>query len=105
MMGWTPRPTASMCQSGGVEHHLREASVSKVSTIGLDTSKHVFHAHGADGRGRAIFSKRINRAKLLDVFATQPSCTVALEACGGAHHWARQLTGPVSSPSLAMKFG
>ena len=85
-------PTASMCQSGGIEHHLREASVSKVITIGLDIAKHVFHAHGADGRGRAIFSKRISRGKLLDFFAAQPSCTVALEACGGAHHWARQLT-------------
>jgi transposase len=38
-----------------------------------------------------VVSKRISRAKLLDFFAAQPSCTVALEACGGAHHWARQL--------------
>ena len=85
-------PTASMCQSGCVQHHLREASVSEVSIIGLDIAKHVFHVHGADGRGRAMFSKRISRGKLLDFFAAQPSCKVALEACGGAHHWARQLT-------------
>ncbi|MBB4373706.1 transposase [Bradyrhizobium sp. cir1] len=39
-----------------------------------------------------MFSKRISRGKLLDFFGAQPSCTVALEACGGAHHWARQLT-------------
>ena len=81
-----------MCQSGGVEHHLREASESEVITIGLDIAKHVFHAHGADGRGGAVFSKKISRGKLLDFFAAQPRCTVALEACGGAHHWARQLT-------------
>src|SRR5262249_9903411 len=92
MMGWTPRPTASMCQSGYVEHHSSEASVSKVIMIGLDIAKHVFHVHGADERGRAMFSKRISRGKLLDFFAAQQSCTVALEACGGAHHWARQLT-------------
>ena len=84
-------PTASMCQSGDVEHHLREASVSEVITIGLDIAKHLFYVYGADERGRAVFSKRISRAKLLDFFAAQPSCTVALEACGGAHHWARQL--------------
>ncbi len=84
-------PTASMCQSGGVEHHLREASVAEVSIIGLDIAKHVFHVHGADGKGRALFSKRISRGKLLDFFAAQPICTVALDACGGAHHWARQL--------------
>lgn len=65
--------------------------MSEVSIIGLDIAKHVFHAHGADRKGRAIFSKRLSRGKLLDFFAAQPSCTVALEACGGAHHWARQL--------------
>jgi transposase len=48
--------------------------------IGLDIAKHVFYAHGADERGRALFSKRISRGKLLDFFAAQPSCTVALEA-------------------------
>jgi len=66
--------------------------VSEVSIIGLDIAKHIFHARGADERGRAILSKRISRGKLLDFFAAQPSCTVVLEACGGAHHWARQLT-------------
>jgi transposase len=66
--------------------------VSEVITIGLDIAKYVFHVHGADERGRAILSKRISRGKLLDFFAARPSCTVALEACGGAHHWARQLT-------------
>ena len=92
-------PTASMCQSGVFEHHLREASVSEVITVGLDIAKHVFHAHGVDERGRTIFSKRISRGKLLDFFAAQPSCTVALEACGGP------ITGLASLPNLAMKFG
>jgi transposase len=66
--------------------------VSEVITVGLDIAKHVFHAHGVDDRGRTIFSKRINRGKLLDFFTAQPSCTVALEACAGTYHWARQLT-------------
>lgn len=66
--------------------------MSEVTTIGLDIAKHVFHAHGADERGKAVFSKRISRGKLLDFFAGQPACTVALEACGGAHHWAREFT-------------
>ena len=65
--------------------------MSEVTTIGLDIAKNVFHAHGADERGRVVFSKRISRGKLLEFFAAQPSCMVALEACGGAHHWARQL--------------
>ena len=66
--------------------------MSEVSTIGLDIAKSVFHAHGADASGRAQFSRKISRSKLLEFFARQPRCTVALEACGGAHHWARELT-------------
>ena len=66
--------------------------MNEVSTIGLDIAKHVFHAHGADASGRQIFSRKIGRGKLLDFFAAQPPCLVALEACGGAHHWARELT-------------
>jgi len=65
--------------------------MSQVSTIGLDIAKHVFHVHGADERGVALFSRRLVRGKVLEFFARQPRCVVALEACGGAHHWARQL--------------
>ena len=66
--------------------------MEEVSTIGLDIAKSVFQAHGADAAGRELFSKRITRAKLLEFFAGQPRCLVAMEACGGAHHWARELT-------------
>ena len=65
--------------------------MSQVTTIGLDIAKSVFHAHGADERGVTVFSRRLTRGKLLDFFAAQPRCVVALEACGGAHHWAREL--------------
>jgi transposase len=65
--------------------------VSQVTTIGLDIAKNVFHAHGADERGAMVFSRKLTRAKLLDFFASQPACVVALEACSGAHHWAREL--------------
>ena len=65
--------------------------MSEVITIGLDIAKSVFHAHGADERGETLFSRKLTRGKLLDFFAAQPRCAVALEACGGAHHWAREL--------------
>jgi transposase len=65
--------------------------MEKVSTIGLDIAKNVFHAHGADDAGRRVFSQRLVRAKVLSFFAGQPRCVVALEACGGSHHWAREL--------------
>jgi len=66
--------------------------VSEVSIIGLDIAKNVFHAHGADASGRALFSRKIVRGKLLEFFAGHQRCTVALEACGGAYHWGRELT-------------
>ncbi len=65
--------------------------MAEVSTIGLDIAKHVFQAHGADASGHVVFRKKITRAKLIEFFASQPRCVVALEACGGAHHWGREI--------------
>ena len=73
-------------------NHLREASVSEVSTIGLDIAKQVFHAHGADASGATVFSRRITRQKLIAVLRVAAAVPVAMEACAGAHHWARELT-------------
>lgn len=66
--------------------------MNEVSIIGLDIAKQVFQAHAADSRGNALFSKKITRSKLLCFFASQPPCLVAMEACGGAHHWGRELS-------------
>ena len=65
--------------------------MGQASTIGLDIAKRVFQAHGADASGHVVFRKRLVRAKLLEFFAAQPRCTVAMEACAGAHHWAREI--------------
>ncbi len=65
--------------------------MAEAGTIGLDIAKRVFQAHGADATGRAVFRKRLVRAKVLEFFAAQPPCVVAMEACGGAHHWAREI--------------
>jgi transposase len=65
--------------------------MEEVSMIGLDIAKQVFHAHGADATGATVFSRRITRQKLLPFFASHSRCTVAMEACAGAHHWGREL--------------
>jgi transposase len=65
--------------------------VDQVTTIGLDIAKHVFQVHGADAAGHVLFRKRITRAKLLGLLAAQPPCIVAMEACAGAHYWAREI--------------
>src|SRR3954447_8436766 len=89
-MGWTP-PTALVCQSGGVEHPVREASMGQVSTIGLDLAKSIFQVHGADASGAVVFRKRLRRNQVLAFFAAQPPCTIAMEACSSSHHWAREI--------------
>jgi len=65
--------------------------MEQATTIGLDIAKHVFHVHGADGAGHVLFRKRITRAKLLSFLAAQARCVVAMEACAGAHYWAREI--------------
>jgi transposase len=68
-----------------------EAPVSKVSTIGLDLAKNVFQVHGADVAGAVVFRKRLRRTSVLQFFALQPQCTVAMEACAGSHYWGREI--------------
>jgi transposase len=66
--------------------------VGEVSTVGLDIAKSIFQAHGADAGGGIVFRKKLGRGRLLAFFAKLPRCTVAMEACAGAHHWGRELS-------------
>jgi transposase len=63
-----------------------------ISMIGLDTAKTVFQIHGADETGRAEIRRKLRRNDLIAFFEKQAACTVVMEACGAAHHWARMLT-------------
>ena len=65
--------------------------LSSVTTVGLDLAKHVFQVHGVDAFGRVIVAKALRRKDVLGFFAQLPRCLVGLEACGSAHHWAREL--------------
>ena len=63
--------------------------MTEATIIGLDLAKNVFQAHGARADGSIVFRIKLVRAKVLAFFATQPTCTVAMEACASAHYWAR----------------
>ena len=63
----------------------------EITTVGLGRAKTVFQAHGADGSGRAVLRKKLRRDQVLGFFAQLPPCVVAMEACGGAHFWGREL--------------
>jgi transposase len=65
--------------------------MGEVSTIGLDLAKHVFQLHGTDAAGRAVFRKQLRRGELLRFLGSLEPCVVAMEACGSAHHWGREI--------------
>jgi transposase len=60
--------------------------------FGLDIAKHVFQLHTVDMSTGEIANVQIKRAKVLEHFVNKPKSLIAMEACGGAHHWARELT-------------
>ena len=66
--------------------------MKKASTIGLDLAKQVFQVHGADATGAVVFRKRLRRTGVLQFFASQAPCRVAMEACASSHYWGRELS-------------
>jgi transposase len=62
------------------------------TAVGVDIAKLVFQVHYVDQETGEIVNKPIKRAKFLEHFANRAPCLIGMEACGGAHHWARQLT-------------
>lgn len=63
----------------------------KLTTVGIDLAKNVFQVHGIDEHGKAVLKKRLRREQMATFFVNLPPCLVGMEACGGAHHWARKL--------------
>jgi transposase len=66
-------------------------TMNGLQVFGLDIAKHVFQLHTVDMGTGEISNVQIRRAAVLEHFANKPACLVAIEACGGAHHWAREL--------------
>jgi len=61
-----------------------------VTTVGIDLAKNVFSLHGVDGRGAVVLRKTVSRARLMPLIAQLPACVIGMEACSGAHEWARR---------------
>jgi len=59
--------------------------------VGIDIAKQVFQVHYVDRETGEIVNRAIKRTKFLEHFANRAACLIGMEACGGAHHWARQL--------------
>jgi transposase len=65
----------------------------KINRIGVDLAKSVFQVHGVDRHGRVVWKRQLRRSNWLEVLEgkLEPGCEIGMEACGGAHHWARAL--------------
>ncbi|MCY0387554.1 IS110 family transposase [Robbsia sp. Bb-Pol-6] len=63
----------------------------QITTIGIDLAKNVFQVHGANEHGKPILRKQLRRDQVVVFFSNMPPCLTGMEACGGAHHWARKL--------------
>lgn len=61
------------------------------TTIAIDLAKRVFQIHFVEPGTGVIHSKALKRAQLTPFFANRAQCRIVMEACGSAHHWARQL--------------
>jgi len=61
-----------------------------ITTLGIDIAKNVFQLHGTNERGKVELKKRLRREQFLTYMQNLPPCLVAMEACGGAHYWARK---------------
>ena len=63
----------------------------KITTIGIDLAKEVFQIHGVDSCGKVLLRKQLRRNEMAKFFANIEPCLIGMEACGSAHHWARQI--------------
>jgi len=61
-----------------------------IKVVGIDLAKNTFHLHGVDEHSEHKVQKRLSRSKLAEFMANLPPCLVGMEACGGAHDWARK---------------
>jgi transposase len=72
--------------------------MEKISMIGLDLAKCVFQIHGIDAAGKVVLRRQLRRGQMEKFFAQLPPTVVGMEACSGAHHWARAFQKRMARP-------
>jgi transposase len=65
----------------------------KLMRVGIDLAKNVFQVHGVDRSEKHVWRRRLRREEWINVVGerAEAGCEIGMEACGGAHHWAREL--------------
>lgn len=64
----------------------------EIKRVGLDLAKRSIQIHAVDRHDRAVMKKSLKRSEVLTLFANLPACLIGMEACAGAHYWARELS-------------
>ena len=66
--------------------------MSEIARVGVDLAKSVIQVNAVDAGGKLVTNRQLSRDKFLAWCAQLPAgCLVAMQACGGSHHWARKL--------------
>jgi len=65
--------------------------MQEITTIGIDLAKSVFQVHAVSGDGKVVLRRQVRRSQMLAFFAGLTPCLIGMEACAGAHYWAREL--------------
>jgi transposase len=65
--------------------------MKEITTVGLDLAKNVFQVHAVDAVGAVVVRRQLRRGQVLLFFSRLPLCLIGMEACAGAHFWAREL--------------
>jgi len=60
-----------------------------ITTLGIDLAKNTFSIVGMNQHGKVVCRKTLSRNKLLPFISQCPPCLIGMEACSGAHFWAR----------------
>ncbi len=93
------RFSAQPCHDGEAKLFINSLFIGRgvsIVAVGIDLAKSVFTAHGIDESGKpGSVRPEVPRGKWLELVAKLPPCLLGMEACSGAHHWAREF----------MKFG
>ncbi len=62
-----------------------------IKRVGIDLAKLVFQVHAVDYQDKVVLRRQLRRNQFLSFFSKLSPCLIGMEACGGAHHWAREL--------------
>jgi len=87
-MVWTPPPPEGSFRTSAA----KKEEFMQIVRIGLDLAKYVYEVHGVDAEEQVVLRKTLRRDAVATFFADLPPCLVGMEACSGAHYWAKVLS-------------